>query len=375
MYNDFSRGEIMLTFDKVFEDYVRAGAVPPGGFGKEDLQGANQHKKVQAIKQIFELAEHTVVDDAEILFLFRCVKVRQHLFKLLYTGNAGNGAAYLGMAEYIADALHGSQLQNVTKMTSAATLENTACGKGLHGNDADAHLFAQLIKLLLGGVSGAVLLIKSPAAQTAHMIIADVLGQHVEDGIDGEHEHVYLAGFDRSHGGAGVMAGKADEAGLALSLQLGGIFVHPAVEDAVKIFKLIAVVHEQHIHIVRVHDFIIVFHKLAAKRLVAGADVLAADVNTAKVAGEINLLASVLDGAADAGSGVGGAHEKIYILYAGIKGGGDNVPDGSLRLKPDVFAAKADGTDHHAGISQFTVFHVLLPFKCHCATLYAIITK
>lgn len=58
----------MLTFDKVFEDYIRAGAVPPEGFNKSDLQGANQHKKVQAIKQIFELAESNIQKEAKQLF-------------------------------------------------------------------------------------------------------------------------------------------------------------------------------------------------------------------------------------------------------------------------------------------------------------------
>ena len=68
MYNENNRGEIMLTFDKVFEDYIRAGAVPPGGFNKNDLQGANQHKKVQAIKQIFELAEQNIQKEAKQYF-------------------------------------------------------------------------------------------------------------------------------------------------------------------------------------------------------------------------------------------------------------------------------------------------------------------
>ena len=75
----------MLTFDKVFEDYVRAGAVPPGGFGKEDLQGANQHKKVQAIKQIFELAEHNIQKEAKQYFA-------EFNVEFVLTSNATGGA-------------------------------------------------------------------------------------------------------------------------------------------------------------------------------------------------------------------------------------------------------------------------------------------
>lgn len=58
----------MLTFSNVFKEYTAAGNVPVGGFKKEDLQGENQHKKIAAIKKIFELAKHNIKNESQKLF-------------------------------------------------------------------------------------------------------------------------------------------------------------------------------------------------------------------------------------------------------------------------------------------------------------------
>lgn len=59
----------MLTFSNVFKEYTAAGSVPVGGFKEEDLdRGPNQHKKVAAIKKIFELAKQSIKGKAEELF-------------------------------------------------------------------------------------------------------------------------------------------------------------------------------------------------------------------------------------------------------------------------------------------------------------------
>ena len=58
----------MATFNEVFKEYTLAGGVPAGGFNNEDLQGENQHKKVAAIKKIFELAKQNIKSKADTLF-------------------------------------------------------------------------------------------------------------------------------------------------------------------------------------------------------------------------------------------------------------------------------------------------------------------
>ena len=240
--------------------------------------------------------------------------------------------------------------------------QNVAGGKGFHSDDADTHLFTQVIQILLGGIGRLFLFGHGLNLTPFHAGICRILGQHIEQRIHREHQHIDLSGSDRFHGDFCIVAGKTDEPGLAGILQFPGICIHPAVHDLVQIFLRVAVVQEQNIDVVGVQFLIELPQKLLAQSLVTGLYILAVLVRTAQMSCQINFVTATLDGSAEVFTGGGSAYKEVNVIDTCIQCGVHNLSDSFFVCKPNILTAQANGADLKAGLSKFSVNHTQPPF-------------